>query len=93
MRKLVRMVALLLVVAALLGTMAACGSSHACESCGKTPTKAYTNTGTDEKEYYCSKCSSRCEFCGGKATKYYTSLLGITFVCKSCYNEIMELNS
>ena len=31
--------------------------------------------------------------CGKKATKHYESYLGIVFVCKDCYDDIVELNS
>lgn len=72
----------------------ACSSSTPCESCGRTPTKAYKNTYTEEKEYYCERCSSDCAFCSKDATKHYTSGLGrIIFVCDSCYEYIWELNN
>lgn len=83
----------ILIAVAMLATLSACGSSKPCESCGKTPTKAYTNNYSGEKEYYCSDCSSDCAFCSKKATKHYTSGLGmIIFACGDCYEEIQELN-
>ena len=42
----------ILIVVALLAMLSACGSSEPCESCGDSPTKAYTNYYTGEKEYY-----------------------------------------
>lgn len=92
MHYLKRVVSTLLIVA-LLGLLSACGSSEPCDSCGKTPTKGYTNNYSGNKEYYCSDCSSDCAFCSNKATKHYTSGLGmIIFVCDDCYKEIQELN-
>lgn len=84
----------ILLAAAMLAMLSACGSSNPCESCGNTPTKAYTNNYSGEKEYYCSKCSSDCAFCSETATKHYTSGLGIiVFACSDCYEEIQKLNS
>lgn len=88
-----RVMSSLLVIAALAMILSACGSSEPCESCGNTPTKAYTNNYSGEKEYYCSRCSSDCAFCSKKATRHYTSLIGIIFVCDGCYKEILDLNS
>ena len=83
----------ILVVVAMLAMLSACGSSEPCESCGESPTKAYTNDYSGEKEYYCSDCSSDCAFCSDKATEHYTSGLGIIiFVCDDCYEKIQELN-
>lgn len=83
----------ILIVVAMLAMLSACGSSEPCESCGDTPTKAYTNNYSGEKEYYCSDCSSDCAFCSDEATEHYTSGLGmIIFACKDCYKEIQELN-
>lgn len=82
-----------LAVVSLIATTA-CSSSEPCERCGNTPTKGYTNQMTNEKEYYCSECSSRCDLCSKKATKNYTSALGtIVFVCDDCYRAIQEINS
>lgn len=83
----------ILIVVALLAMLSACGSSEPCESCGDSPTKAYTNDYSGEKEYYCSDCSSDCAFCSNKASEHYTSGLGmIIFACDDCYEEIQELN-
>lgn len=83
----------ILIVVAMLAMLSACGSSEPCESCGNTPTKAYTNNYSGEKEYYCSDCSSDCAFCSDKASEHYTSGLGmIIFACDDCYEEIQELN-
>lgn len=88
-----RAISILLAVA-MLAMLSACGSSEPCKSCGNTPTKAYTNNYSGEKEYYCSKCSSDCAFCSNTATKHYTSGLGIIiFACDKCYKEIQDLNS
>lgn len=81
------------IVVAMLAMLSACGSSEPCESCGYSPTKAYTNDYSGEKEYYCSDCSSDCAFCSDKASEHYTSGLGmIIFACDDCYEEIQELN-
>ena len=83
----------ILIVVAMLAMLSACGSSEPCESCGDSPTKAYTNDYSGEKEYYCSDCSSDCAFCSDKASEHYTSGLGmIIFACGDCYEEIQELN-
>lgn len=83
----------ILIVVALLAMLSACGSSEPCESCGDSPTKAYTNDYSGEKEYYCSDCSSDCAFCSNKASEHYASGLGmIIFACDDCYEEIQELN-
>lgn len=83
----------ILIVVAMLVMLSACGSSEPCESCGDSPTKAYTNDYSGEKEYYCSDCSSDCAFCSDKASEHYTSGLGmIIFACGDCYEEIQELN-
>ncbi len=83
----------ILIVVAMLAMLSACGSSEPCESCGDSPTKAYTNDYSGEKEYYCSDCSSDCAFCSDKASEHYTSGLGmIIFACDDCYEEIQELN-
>lgn len=87
-----KIVAMLMLVG-LISVMAACGSSEPCNSCGETPTKAYENTVSGEKEYYCEACSSDCAFCSGEATKHYTSAAGlIIFACSDCYEEIQELS-
>lgn len=87
-------IASVLVIAVILFGFAACGSSNPCESCQDTPTKGYTNKYSGEKEYYCADCSSECAFCSEKATEHYTSSLGsIVFVCKECYQEILDINS
>lgn len=84
----------ILIAVVMLVMLSACGSSEPCKSCGKTPTKAYTNEYSGDKEYYCSDCSSECAFCSDEASEYYTSGLGsIVFVCDDCYQEIMDLNS
>lgn len=83
----------ILIVVAMLAMLSACGSSEPCESCGDSPTKAYTNNYSGEKEYYCSDCSSDCAFCSDKASEHYTSGLGmIIFACDDCYEDIQELN-
>jgi len=83
----------ILIVVAMLAMLSACGSSEPCETCGDSPTKAYTNDYSGEKEYYCSDCSSECAFCSDKASEHYTSGLGmIIFACDDCYEEIQELN-
>lgn len=83
----------ILIVIAMLAMLSACGSSEPCESCGDSPTKAYTNNYSGEKEHYCSDCSSDCAFCSDKASEHYTSGLGmIIFACDDCYEEIQELN-
>lgn len=83
-----------LIVGVILAALTACGSSEPCESCGDTPTKSYTNTYYEEKEYYCADCSSNCAFCSDEATNHYTSGLGIIiFVCDDCYEEILSYNS
>ncbi len=77
-----------------LTLLSGCGSSEPCSGCNSTPTKAYENAYTEEKEYYCESCSSDCAFCSEKATNHYTSGLGlIIFACDDCYEEIQELNS
>lgn len=74
--------------------IAACSSSKPCDGCGRTPTKAYTNTSTGEKEYYCKSCSSDCAFCRKDATKHYTSGLGrVLFVCDDCYDYMHRVNN
>ena len=88
-----RTIAMLAVVASIL-SLSACSSSTPCKSCGKTPTKAYKNEYSGEKEYYCTNCSSDCAFCSEKATMHYTSGLGILiFACKDCYKQIQDMNS
>lgn len=90
MNRLKRAISILITVA-MFAMLFSCSSSKSCESCGESPTKAYTNSYSGEKEYYCSDCSSYCDFCSDKATKYYTSALGmIIFVCKDCYEEIQN---
>lgn len=79
----------ILITLAMLTMLFSCGSSEPCESCGKSPTKAYMNKYHNEKEYYCSGCSSYCDFCSDKATEHYTSALGtIIFACEDCYEKI-----
>lgn len=78
----------------LLLSASACGSSKPCDGCGRTLTKAYTNTSTGEKDYYCKSCSSDCAFCRKDATKHYTSGLGrVLFVCDDCYDYIHGINN
>lgn len=85
--------AVLIVVACFIMTRCTSTSKVPCKSCGNTPTKAYTNDYSGEKEYYCSTCSSDCAFCSNKATKHYTSGLGtIIFTCDDCYKEIQNWN-
>ncbi len=82
-----------LITVAMLAMLSACVSSEPCESCGGTPTKAYTNNYSGEKEYYCSDCSLYCDFCSNKATEYYTSGFGnIIFVCNDHYKQVQEFN-
>lgn len=78
-----------LIVGVMLASLVACSSSEPCELCGEAPTRGYKVDGTDEKQYYCSACSSECFFCGEKATKHYTSMAGIiVFACDECYEEM-----
>lgn len=88
-----RLVSLLLAIVMLV-VLTACGSSEPCESCADTPTKGYTNTYYNEKEYYCADCASECAFCSDEASEHYTSGLGIIiFICDDCYAEIQSYNS
>ena len=85
---------LLIMLSLMVMFLSACGSSEPCTSCGDTPTKAYQNNYTEEKEYYCESCSSDCAFCSDDASNHYTSGLGIIiFACDDCYEEIQEMNS
>lgn len=90
MSALKRIIATMLTVL-ILGTLSACSSSEPCDSCGRTPTKAYKNEHSGEKEYYCERCSSDCAFCPHKATMHYTSSAGIIiFICEDCYDEYIR---
>lgn len=92
MKKIILSITLLLGITCLCACSIGYVSSEPC-SCGKTPTKAYQNSDSQEAEYYCKSCSSDCEFCSEKATEYYTSGLGcIIFVCDDCYQDILEMN-
>lgn len=93
MKQFKRVISLCIVCMTLIG-ITACGSSNPCSYCRNTPTKAYKNDYTGEKDYFCSECSSNCAFCSKKATKHYTSALGmIVFTCNDCYEEVKKLNS
>lgn len=65
-------------------------SSVPCENCNDTPTKAYKNDSTGEKEYYCADCTSECYLCGDRADKHYTSGIGVVFICNDCYDELQS---
>ena len=82
-----------LTVLALLCAMAvgmtACGFAK-CEDCGEMGAKGYKSpNGT---EYFCDRCADDCAFCGDDAKYCYESLLGTIFVCKDCYEYILEIN-
>lgn len=84
MNHIIRILSILIVLAFLLP---AC-SSQQCTECGDTPTKAFKNTATNEKEYYCQDCYSHCFVCNGKATKHYVNMLeNIVFICNDCYED------
>lgn len=90
----IRLISMHMLMLLMLVFLSACGSSEPCTSCGGTPTKAYQNNYTEEKEYYCESCSSDCAFCSDDASNHYTSGLGIIiFACDDCYEEIQEINS
>ena len=85
-------------LAALMGLMLLCGcganTSEPCVGCRNTPTRGYENKATGEKDYYCDGCADDCAFCSEKATKHYTNgFEEIVFVCKDCYEDILEINS
>lgn len=83
----------LLLLLMLIGITACGGSSEPCQNCKSTPTTAYKNDYTGEKEYYCKDCASDCAFCTNTATKHYTTSVGqIVFACDDCYKEIQALN-
>lgn len=69
-----------------------CGKKEPCSYCGDETSKKY-KLHDGSYDYVCKDCSSECFFCGKKATKHYESYLGIIFVCKDCYDDIVELNS
>ena len=90
----IRLISMHMLMLLMLVFLSACGSSEPCTSCGGTPTKAYQNNYTEEKEYYCESCSSDCAFCSDDASNHCTSGLGIIiFACDDCYEEIQEINS
>lgn len=79
--------------ATLLFALTSCSSNKPCMECRSTPAQGYKNTATGEKDYYCKSCASDCAWCSDKATEHYTNgFEEITFVCKDCYRDIMELN-
>lgn len=79
----------LMIVCVMILSMTACGLAR-CEKCGEGGGKAYKSY--DGKHHFCDECAADCLFCDEESTHCYNSLLGVMFVCKDCYNEIMELN-
>jgi len=76
--------------------LSGCGATtnEPCADCKNTPTKGYENKATGETEYYCENCTDDCEFCSQTATNHYTNgFEEIMFVCKDCYEDILDLNA
>ncbi len=88
MRRLTSILLAILIAAVFIG----CASKTPCKKCGNTPTKAYKNESSGKDEYYCKSCTSSCVLCHKEAKHHYTSLLGIMFVCDSCWSYIKGIN-
>ena len=90
MKNMMKKLTALMIVCVMILSLSACGLAK-CEECGQGGGKSYKSY--DGKHHFCDDCATDCTFCGEDATHCYESLLGTIFVCKDCYEYILELNS
>lgn len=77
------------VFSVLMLTACAATVNEPCMYCHDSPSKEYKRS-NGKFAYVCKDCSSECMLCGEKATKHYESLIGVVFVCDSCYKEMVN---